>query len=550
MNKIVYSFWTKPIRHRWARYSEEHNLEDMLQSSINCMCLSVLYAKKWGFEVEIITDLDSFHHFKDLPVDHISTDLSFLSYDRTWTKGKMLAIAKQTRPFVHMDWDVILRKKEVANMIRQCTTGVLVQSVDKVGFDRQSKGAREITFEELKYLKWMIDFKPNTAEEIIKTYDAVCNTAIVGFNDMKVKDAYVSNYLKCLEISEETDWMDISRVIDQYSLYCSVQSNNTTITEILPSTNNIQETANDIGYTHFSFLSKYTKVIQNKIVARINEEFPQYNHLVSPKPTINNPIKLSLCTVVMNRFDHMVTTLEHNVKVARQFKGEVDINILDYNSTDGLEEHLFLQDWFVEGIADGLINYYKNYKAKYFHRTLPKNTIHNMALGEYLINVDADNYISPSYLMYCKTIAEHEKNFFLRPSMHSAKGSLGRIVVHRDDFKKLGGYNLKISNYGYEDAEFTLRLRKLGIKQINVPSHICLDAIDHGDHDRMANEKPREKVRFDNALEDSDYENKMIDFELYPNLNEIVDIELFKINHKKQRIKIYDTRTYTLDRAI
>ncbi len=550
MNKIVYSFWTAPLHKRWAKHKKNHDFEDILQSSLNCLYLSVLYAKKWGFEVEIVTDLESVNHFRDLPIDTLSTDLTFLDYNRTWTKGKMFAIAKQTRPFVHMDWDVILRKKEVVNQIRQCASDVLVQSIDTLVFEDHLAKSNEITFEDVKNIKWLVDFKPHAVEEIIRTYDSVCNTGIVGFNDMKIKDSYVSNYLKCLGVSDMATWVDSSRVIDQYSLYCSVKANSSSIQQILPDKNTVQETANKIGYTHFSYLSKYTKVVQDKIVNRINEEFPQYDYLVNPKSSVQNPIKLSLCTVVMNRFDHLVVTLENNLRVARQFNGQVDINVLDYNSTDGLEDYLFNQDWFVQGVKDGLLHYYKNFTAGYYHRTLPKNAIHNLAKGEYLINVDADNYVGPSFLTYCIAVAENEKNFFLRPTLPSAKGSLGRIMVHRDDFKTLGGYNLKISNYGYEDTEFSLRLRKLGIRKINTPPHLCQDTIDHGDHERIANEKPRTKVRFDDALEDSDYENKMIDFELYPNINQPADIELYKIDHTKKRNKVYDTSTHTLDRAI
>jgi len=197
-----------------------------------------------------------------------------------------------------------------------------------------------------------------------------------------------------------------------------------------------------------------------------------------------------------------------------------------------------------------LIHYYKNYTAKYYHRTLPKNVIHNLALGEYLINIDADNYISASYLTYCLVTATHEKNFFLRPTKHGANGTIGRILVHRDDFRRIGGYNLKIENYGYEDTEITLRLRKMRIRQLYVPSHLCLDVIEHEDRLRLMNEKPRTKMKFDHMTEDSDYENKKIDFELFPNKDMNSELELFRIDHKKHKIKIYDTSSNTLDRAI
>ncbi len=551
MNKIVYSFWTQPLEERWKEYRQGLTLEDMVQSSINCLYLSVLYAKKWGFEVEIVTDLESAHYFKDLPVDKISDDLTFIDVDKVWTKGKILAISKQTRPFVHVDWDVMFRKKEVADIIKQCSSDVLIQSIDGLDFDEETRGYN-INFYDIHYLKLMIDFEPYQSDEIIRTYDEVCNTAIVGFNNMELKDKYVSNYLKCLKVLRDTHWMDISRMIDQYSLYCAIKSTNVKVTEILPEKEHVQEMANKIGYTHFSFLSKYTSDVQHKIMNRIKDEFPSYSYLVTPKSPIKNRIKISICTVVMNRFDHLVETLEQNLKAVREFNGAIDINVLDYNSTDGLEEYLFSQDWFLSGIKDGLIHYYKNYTAKYYHRTLPKNVIHNLAMGEYLINIDADNFASTSYLMYCLTIAQHEKNFFLRSPGGSPGGAIGRILVQRDDFRKLGGYNLKIRNYGFEDTEFTLRLRKLGVRQLCAPSHLCIDIIDHEDKLRVVNEEPRKKIKLNRATEDSDYENKMIAFELYPNIDQEMEIELFYINYKKQKVKVYeyDTSAHSLDSAI
>jgi len=308
MNKIVYSFWTQPLKKRWNEYRQGLTLEDMVQSSINCLYLSVLYAKKWGFEVEIVTDIDGQHYFRELPVDLITTDLTFLDYNETWTKGKMLAIAKQRKPFVHVDWDVMLRKKEVVDMIKNCTSDVLIQSIDTMQFDHDVRGY-EINFHEIQFLKWRLDFEPAQAEDMIRSYDEICNSAVVGFNDLELRDKYVSEYLKCLKISNDTDWMDLSRIIDQYSLYCTVKANQASITQLLPDKKNIQETANKIGYAHFSFLSKYTKTVQTKILNRIKTEFSEYSYLVTPKSSIKNDVKISLCTVTMNRFDHTIRTI-------------------------------------------------------------------------------------------------------------------------------------------------------------------------------------------------------------------------------------------------
>ncbi len=554
MNKIVYSFWTAPLEQRWREHRQGLDLEEIIQSSINCLYLSALYSKKWGFEVEIITDLDSVKHFEKLHVDHLSTELTFLSYEgSSWIQGKMFAISKQTKPFIHIDWDVMLRKEAVVDIIKSCKADVIVQSLDDISFDQKKAIGNEIQWEHIENFKWIADNSPFYIEELNRTHYKVYNTAIVGFNDLTIRDAYINDFLKCLQINRGTNKkrffdIDISRMIDQYLMYCVAKSHKADVQVLLPKNKDIQTEAKDIGYTHLTFLSKYTKPVQQQIIRNIHKEFPEYGHLVASKQPTENKIKISLCTVVMNRFDHLITTLKHNLEIVRSFEGTVDINIIDYNSTDGLEDFLFSQDWFIEGVQEGLIIYYKNYTAEYYHRSLPKNVVHYLALGEYLINIDADNFVSSSYLNYCLSLMHREKDFFLRPSILCTGGSFGRIMVNREDFKKIGGYNLKIENYGYEDTEFTLRLRKMGVKQLKAPGHLCSDVIEHDDALRTVNEKKRIDTESEGYSHDeSDHQNKKINFELYPNKNKVINIELFKLNHNKKKIKIHDASTIALD---
>ncbi|SHJ38527.1 DUF6734 family protein [Aquimarina spongiae] len=554
MNKIVYSFWTAPLTKRWKEYREGLDLEDIIQSSLRCLYLSVLYSKKWGFEVEIVTDLESAPYFEKLPIDNLSTDLTFLSFEgSSWIEGKMLAISKQTKPFVHVDWDVMLRKKEVAKMIKNCQSDVIVQSLDDISFDENAISGNEVRWDQIENFKWIVDNSPFYVEELNRTHYKVYNTAIIGFNDLELRDAYIKDFLKCLHINRSSNKIrffnaDISKIIDQYLLYCVAKAQKATVETLLLKNERIQIEAKRIGYTHLTFLSKYTKPVQQQIKHLITNEFPEYDHLIGNKLLSDNKIKISLCTVVMNRFDHLITTLKHNLEVVKKFKGKVDINIIDYNSTDGLEDFLFSQNWFIEGVREGLIIYYKNYTAEYYHRSLPKNVVHYLALGEYLINIDADNFVSSSYLNYSLSLIEKEKRFFLRPSILCTGGSFGRIMVHREDFKKIGGYNLKIETYGYEDTEFTLRLRKMGVRQLAAPGHLCSDVIEHDDALRTVNERKHADTEAEEYSHDeSDHQNKKINFELYPNKDKVINIELFKVNHNKTKIKVHDASTITLD---
>ncbi len=553
MNKIVYSFWKAPLEHRWEKYSKGLELEDILQSSINCLYLSVLYAKKLGFEIEIVTDVDSESYFKDLPIDAISTDLTFLTYSGScWVEGKMWAISKQTKPFVHLDWDVMLRKEEVASIIKNCNADFIVQSIDDIISSEVPISGVGVHEGHLENFKWVVDNSPFYIEGLSRSHRRVYNTAILGFNNLQLRDEYIQNFLMCLRINGDDyvykSFDDISRMIDQYLMYCLADSKKIIPQVLFPNKENIQAEAKRIGYTHLTFLNKYTKPVQEQLIATLKKEFPEYSFLVDSKVSKDNKIKISLCTVVMNRLDHLITTLKHNLAIVKTFDGVVDINIIDYNSTDGLEEYLFAQEWFIEALEKGWIIYYKNYTAEYYHRSLPKNVVHLLALGEYVINIDADNFISNAYLHYCLHVARYKKNFFLRPSILCNRGAYGRIMINRNDFRKIGGYNLKISNYGYEDTELSLRLRKMGITQLQAPAHLFSDVIEHDDELRIANEKRDAKNSSGiHPIAESDFQNKKINFELYPNKDKTINLELFKLNHNKKKTKVYDASTITLD---
>jgi hypothetical protein len=295
--------------------------------------------------------------------------------------------------------------------------------------------------------------------------------------------------------------------------------------------------ADEIGYTHLIYLSKYSQKNQDKIKEKIKSEFPDYAQLVTPKEETetDSPI-LSLCTVVMNRFDHLVKTLKHNYELIKPYKGKINIHLLDYNSTDGLEEFLYSQDWFVRGLKRKLIHFYKNYDADKDHRTLPKNVVHENADGQYVVNVDADNYVKKSYLEFVLEQIKESRDFFIRPEQKSEPDSYGRILLKKSDFSKLKGYNLGIQTWGFEDSEFIARLKLLGKTQILAPQEICGGNIMHGNEMRIDSDS-----RFDipYKLDYSLKKNRQVTVELHPNQSiRIPSVKFFKLdeNQKKEQI--------------
>jgi hypothetical protein len=529
IRKIVYSYWSTPLKSRWSNLLQDYSPEYQEEVVFNCLLLSVLQAKKWGFRVELVTDVYGENKLNKIPFDRISTELEFLpDSSNSWVQGKLLAIALQNEPFIHLDWDVFLLKNEVVDVLKNFKEDLLVQSVD--GDELFINNYRTLLYR----LAQDMDYTQYHIPGLHKLHKKGFNCGVMGFNNMTLKNEFVNNFTRCLQKTESDFVEDMSLVIEQGLLYSLVESKGYTYQTILGLD---KPSADEIGYTHLIYLSKYSQKNQDKIKEKIKSEFPDYAQLVTPKEETetDSPI-LSLCTVVMNRFDHLVKTLKHNYELIKPYKGKINIHLLDYNSTDGLEEFLYSQDWFVRGLKRKLIHFYKNYDADKDHRTLPKNVVHENADGQYVVNVDADNYVKKSYLEFVLEQIKESRDFFIRPEQKSEPDSYGRILLKKSDFSKLKGYNLGIQTWGFEDSEFIARLKLLGKTQILAPQEICGGNIMHGNEMRIDSDS-----RFDipYKLDYSLKKNRQVTVELHPNQSiRIPSVKFFKLdeNQKKEQI--------------
>lgn len=511
--KLVYSFWSKPLEARWSNHMVGDEFEDIKQSTINCLTLSVLSAKKLGFRCELVTDCEAYSYLKHLPFDKISTELTMLNYNGlSWVEGKIMAMMIQNEPFIHIDWDVILRKKKVANILKNFKEDLIVQSVDKdVEFDR--------IYNLYENACYFLDMSKHTIPNFTRPVRRAYSCGIVGFNNLRIRDKFVKEFLKLKDITDthiKYSQLDVSVIIEQYLLYVVANNENAKVKVLLNSIYSSE--AKRIGYTHLVYLSKYESKWQKRIKEILHKDFPDFAPEAEKKQ--EQKIKISLCTVVMNRKEHLLKTLKHNLKVANKIGG-IDINIIDYNSSDNLVEELKKNKWFTEAANKGVVHLYHNEKAKEYHRTLPKNTIHFLAKGQYVVNIDADNYVTEPYIEFCLNAIEHKKNFFIRPGF-AGGDSYGRILCKKSDFEDLGGYDLSFENYGFEDANLVQRLKLLGLEQIQIPAHVCANNIKHSDALRIKNEKVK-------SVSVSDRDNRLKKLILRPNIGKNKYCEVIEI---------------------
>jgi hypothetical protein len=98
---------------------------------------------------------------------------------------------------------------------------------------------------------------------------------------------------------------------------------------------------------------------------------------------------VSFCTTVRNRLHHIHQTLPANLAVIRG--KDAELILIDYDSTDGLEE--YVNRTFFSDLESAQLRYFKYQPALYFHRSHSKNMALKLSEGDIFCNIDADNFI-------------------------------------------------------------------------------------------------------------------------------------------------------------
>lgn len=201
---------------------------------------------------------------------------------------------------------------------------------------------------------------------------------------------------------------------------------------------------------------------------------------------------LSLCTVCKNRSDHYKQTILKNIEDNKDDQN-VEFVLLDYNSGDDLEE--WVKHNLSEHIKSGLFSYYKTFEPEYFRRSHSRNMVFRLAKGELLCNVDADNYTGLSFSTYLRNqFATNPEQVFVCAGGQfdsiSCSDIGGRICVSSSDFRKVGGYDESMSNYGVEDFDLINRLELLKLKKVIISRKEHLNVIKHAVVNRINEEFP------------------------------------------------------------
>jgi predicted glycosyltransferase involved in capsule biosynthesis len=168
---------------------------------------------------------------------------------------------------------------------------------------------------------------------------------------------------------------------------------------------------------------------------------------------------ISYCSQVKNRFYQFQQTFKNNLEHLISNK-DTEWIIVDCDSTDGLYEHIR---------ALGPIDRFYYYKALNFYSysiPIAKNFSARLCSGDYIFNLDIDNYIGDS------TSQIKQAKFGGICCNVFKKGIYGRIGCSREIFYKVGGYDESFLPAGKHDTDFMERCKSLNYTFKHV---ICRD---------------------------------------------------------------------------
>jgi hypothetical protein len=176
------------------------------------------------------------------------------------------------------------------------------------------------------------------------------------------------------------------------------------------------------------------------------------------------PIKrkaITFCVTCRNRLWQLKQTLGKNLAI---LDDDIEITLVDYGSTDEISQWVWSN--FKEYIESGNLNFFEVKNDVTWNVSKAKNLAHRISNGEYLFNLDADNFITPIDIK----LIRHAKDSKVISHQWSGNvdGSYGRIGYPRSLFFSLGGYDEAMLPMGFEDIDFLRRSKNL-INHLKLP---------------------------------------------------------------------------------
>ncbi|MES2632538.1 MAG: galactosyltransferase-related protein [Pseudomonadota bacterium] len=167
---------------------------------------------------------------------------------------------------------------------------------------------------------------------------------------------------------------------------------------------------------------------------------------------------LSFITVCRSRLHHLKLSLPKMVA-----QPGASVFVVDYGCPDGTG------DWVRANFPQ--VTVVAPQDAHKFELARARNLGAAAAIaagGEWLCFIDADTLIAPDYTSTVMPFLE--RGGFYRPKS-GIGDSVGMCICHRDDFKKVGGYDEVLQGWGMEDRDLYTRFLIDGLARRRFPGH-------------------------------------------------------------------------------
>lgn len=260
--RIIYSLSAYPLsNNRWYQGNK-------LMEAIYMTALSILYSHLWYKDIELYVDKTAYQFLHMLPCRVTVIDVE--RDKELWMKSKIHAIARQKKPFVHLDTDVFITKKIPFEF------GPCILERKEGGYHYHYKKQVEFFSRYAKHLDhWNTDLG----------YSFSCG--IIGFNDMELRNDFIRAYFELEDIytanrEQYQPYKQIGYepciVIEQYNLACLLKSEGIR-PDLLIRGKNLKEQsehARSMGYNHLYGVSKYRRHIVNEIEHQLYKIFPYW----------------------------------------------------------------------------------------------------------------------------------------------------------------------------------------------------------------------------------------------------------------------------------
>ncbi|MFW6600185.1 glycosyltransferase family A protein [Propionibacteriaceae bacterium Y2011] len=209
-------------------------------------------------------------------------------------------------------------------------------------------------------------------------------------------------------------------------------------------------------------------------------------------------MKLSYCTTCMGRAHHLKQTLPRNLadNVDWSRPDAVEFIVLDYSSPDDLLEWITTDPQLAPYRDAGILRIAQAPGQDKFRHSHAKNMAHALATGDYVCNLDADNYLGAGFTSYLRSIFLRRPNAIVATNRFDArlnaglyKGSMGRIALSRTNFHLLGGYDesARFKGWSGEDTDLIMRAFRAFLRPVWIRNRDYLRVVMHDDMERVRN---------------------------------------------------------------